>query len=216
MISRLVVAWTFAALSGGGLPLTAQDTLLHYEESLGWSQTPVTNAILDQRIASAARQYRAYAPIPRAAFYDLALSKDSLEYLSMKGFGVMVLTVIVQDSAEIIPQQVYLATNERRFVLEPVAAVSSRTADSLVARTFGAWRFDAMYLAPVAWRPATLLVDFVRRRGFRLDSLGYAYPAIAEQLPRDLPSAEDAPRHDVVQAFMTREYPGLTWLWQHR
>src|SRR2546430_13193684 len=71
---------------------------VHVESDAGWSHGSVSNGALDARLASAARQYRNYAPVPRIAFFHLAYPKDSTEAAAMNGYAVLVVTAVRQDS----------------------------------------------------------------------------------------------------------------------
>lgn len=214
MSVRWAVFYTMAALGIGSAPGAAQDSFVPFDEVPGWTQTPVTNEILDGRIAAAAHKYRGYA-IPRAAFYDIALPQDSSEFEAMSGFGLIVLTVIVQDSLDVKPQQVYLLDGERRYELALLAAVGSPTSDSASLDTFGPWRSDAVYLVPVAQLPAHLVVDFAGRTGFFVTSLENEYPSATVGMPPD-PTLEQRPGQAAVGTFMHRQYPGLLWPWSDR
>lgn len=53
------------------------------------------------RIAESASEHRDYAPIPRAAFFDIAYPDDRGEYAALAGYGLLLVTIVTQDSTEI-------------------------------------------------------------------------------------------------------------------
>jgi hypothetical protein len=204
--------YTIVALSLGSTPVAAQDSFAQFKGALEWTKTPVINEIQDARIAAAAHDFHGY-PIPRAAFYDLALPNDSSEYAAMNGFGLLALTVIVRDSVDVMPQQVFLLADGHRYPLNMVGAVASPT-DSASVQTFGPWRSDALYLIPVAQLPANLVVDFPGRTGFFVATLENDHADAATGSSPDV--ADRLPRRAAVDSFLHREYPGLFWLWPDR
>jgi len=191
-------------------PACPQDST-HVERTLGWSHSPISNAALDGRLAQSAVEYRAYAPIPRLAMYDLAYPKDSAEAVTLGANAVLVVTAVVQDSTELPLTRVYLVSASGTQDLAPVALRASHVADGSVASTLGRYRLDAIYLLPLASRGTAgdLLADFaVHRRGFRLTTFTGQVPDAVLQLGR-LPSVSTPPPATAVWALVRREYPDL-------
>lgn len=183
----------------------------HFETSLGWSKTAVSNTVLDGRIRDAATQYRSYAPIPRTAFFDIAYPKDSSEALALSGYAVMVVTALVQDSTELPLTELYLRTASGDRIVDPYSSIASMAADTTIRGTFGRYRLDALYLIPLSSRltAGELLADFaMHRKGFRLGQFDGQVPEQFQHLgtirpPMHLPS--DA----AVEVIVRREYPDL-------
>ncbi|MGH7429703.1 MAG: hypothetical protein ACREJ4_15295 [Candidatus Methylomirabilaceae bacterium] len=209
---RLLVA--AAALLLGQAPAAAQ--VSHYETRLPPSRQPTTNAVLDGRIQQAAAQYRAYAPVPRVAFYDIAYPADSAEYLAMHGYALLIVTAIDQDSTELPPIRVYLRAASETLNLPLVAIRTSLVADPTIRGTFGLHRVDGLYLLPVAARrqPGDLLLDFARnRQGFRLGQLDQPLP-VSVQTFVALRTGTDLPPLTKVSEVARREYPDLATMLQ--
>src|SRR5438552_2346230 len=124
MIERLprssLLALSLALIAGVS---TAQVT--HREHYLGWANGAVTNTALDGRLSQAAMQYRSYAPVPRIAFYDIAFPKDCAEFATMSGHAVLVVTAVVQDSAELPPARIYLGSGPAGTDLLRIGGVQS-------------------------------------------------------------------------------------------
>ena len=121
---------------------------------MGWSSSPVSSAALDPHIRNAIKQLGSKGPVSRAAFYDITYPRDSMELGETGGYGILLVTAIVHDSTDIPLTRVYAHTAAGDQNLVPFAAVASRIApsNSGLVRTVGPFRFDAVYLFPVAAR----------------------------------------------------------------
>ena len=206
MLNRALVAATVVTLASAPRLALCQDST-HVERALGWLATPVSAAALDGRLGQAAVASREYAPIPRIALFDIAFPKDSAEAVALAGNAVLVVTAIVQDSTELPVRRVYLGTDD----LARFAAAGSHVADSTVAKTFGRYRMDALFLVPLSLlaRPANLLADFaVHRQGFRVGQLSGDVPPYLVALSRG-PRVPGPPSSSALWAFTRREYPDL-------
>src|SRR5256886_13442132 len=141
MIERLprssLLALSLASIAGVS---TAQVT--HREHYLGWANGAVTNTALDGRLSQAAMQYRSYAPVPRIAFYDIAFPKDCAEFATMSGHAVLVVTAVVQDSADLPPARIYLGSGPAGTDLLRIGGVQSRVASADVRAPLGQFRVD--------------------------------------------------------------------------
>lgn len=188
----------------------------HLEKALGWTTAPVSNAVLDARIRAAAVEYRRFAPIPRIGVYDVAYPLDSAEAVALHGFAVLLVTVLVQDSAEVPVTRVYLRAAKRDADATLVASLASRVsaADTAVRATFGAYRVDALYLVPLAAavEGGDLLADFaVSRREFRLGAIGVDLPMAVRNVGAVGGTGQEPPRARVEQ-FVRREFPSIAEL----
>jgi hypothetical protein len=184
----------------------------HIEEDMGWRRAPLTNAALDARIGSAALQYRSYAPIPRVAFFDIAYPSDSAEAHALEGYALLVVTALTQDSAELPLARLYVRSSVER-TLPLLRGASSRLAarDSAIAATFGFFRFDGIYMLPLAYRasPGELLADFVQgRQGFRLGRFDAPLPDALQRLGQLTPPVR-LPPDSVTWKVVRREFPDL-------
>jgi len=184
----------------------------HREHSLGWANGAVTNTALDGRLSQAALQYRSYAPVPRIAFYDIAFPKDCAEFTGMSGHAVLVVTAVVQDSAELPPARIYLASGPGGTELPRIGGVQSRVASADVRATFGQFRVDALYL--LSFHPdgggRDVLMDFAaHRQGFRLAQLSGQVPKPLAACPES-DTRSQVPSDSVLWALVRREYPDLS------
>ena len=208
----LRAVWTGVAFATSTPALGAQ-TPLHLESGLQWSAGPVSNAALDGRIRAALAQARAYAPISRVAFYDLAYPRDSAEAANLHGRGVLVVSAFSQDSTELPLTSVYITSPSGTTSLSLIAAVISHVSrtDTAVLATFGAYRYDAVYLFPITLRtpPADLLADFAAHRsGFRFAHFAEAPGDQVRNLMALSYPAGAAP-DSLTWQFVKREYPDL-------
>ena len=206
-ISVLSIGFTTTSLA-----VRAQGPV-HVESALAWSQGPVSNAALDARLAGAAIQYRSYAPVPRIAFFDIAYPKDSTEAAAMSGQAVMVVTAVVQDSTELPLPRVHVrsAADDRDLVLLGRVASLLPAGQDAVRLTFGRFRFDAVYLLPLAVRATEgdLLVDFAtHRQGFRLAHFAGDVPEPVRRL-KFAGASSQAPAASTVWVMVRREYADL-------
>jgi hypothetical protein len=194
-------------------PALVAQTPTHLESGLQWSAGPVSNAALEARIQGALAQARAYAPIPRVAFYDLAYPRDSAEAVRLHGRGVLVVTAFSQDSTELPLTSVYVTSASGTVSLSLVTALASHVsrADTAVLATFGSYRYDAVYLFPISLRtpPADLMADFAAHRsGFRFAHFAEA-PGDETRRLMALSFPPTAPPDSVALQLLKREYPDL-------
>ena len=194
---------------GASLPAQAQD-VAHVVSEATWRNTPLTNAVLDDRIRQAAERYREYAPIPRVAFYDIAYPRDPEELEALGGHAVIAVTALSQDSTELPVARLYLERASGLHRLSAVGGAASRVGEATIASVFGDYRADALYLIPVndGTKPAEIMMDFRRNReGFRLGT----GPGAIDELP--IRRAElNRPSAETVARFIQREFPSLSEL----
>ncbi len=190
-------------------PALGATQVAHLESNMAW--TNGTRAALNARLRDAANEYRKYAPVPRVALYDVAYPKDCGELATMKGFAILAVTAVAQDSTELPPSEVYAVVTGAQTPLFQVAGGQSHVAssDTLVSATFGTFRYDALYLLPVSASraQAEVLVDFAaHRRGFRLATLSGQIP---QRLRSCVPSSTktETPNSAAIGEFVQREYP---------
>src|SRR5262245_28898763 len=88
-----------------------------------WDNKPVSTEEMNRRVEEAVIQYQRYAPVPRIGFYDVAHPADSQEYLDLGGNAVMLLTVLVQDKAELPLKRVYIEVAGEEVELQLIALV---------------------------------------------------------------------------------------------
>jgi hypothetical protein len=191
-------------------PVTSAGVLHVMDPARGMSKQPATNRAIAGKIADAAREYRRYAPIPRGAFYDLAWPKDTAEYRRMAGCGLLLVTVVDQTAAELPLARAYLLRADGRDSnLTLLGSIASETpaTDTSARAVFGRYRFDALYLVPLApeWRGGVVVIDFTQgRQGFRVGQVAVETPPELVGATRHLAPSPDT---DAVLLMIRREYP---------
>jgi len=160
-----------------------------------------------KRIESAATEYRQYAPVPRVAFFDITYPRDVQEYAALNGYGVLLVTVVTQDPAEVPLSRVLLRGAAGDHVFEVVSTLQSPVPEGSVRDVFGSHRFDALYLFPMhlRHREAQLVLDFRRNReGFVVGKFPLA--PVPVEFPQAAPSADEPPAAALTQ-LLRREVP---------
>lgn len=209
MITKL--CWTLSASLLVFVITPVQGRESHREESLGWSSGPVSNSALDASLREAAVRYRANAPVPRYAFFDIACPRDSVEAAALNGYAILVVTALVQDKSEIPLRRIYFRSSNGDQQVRLHAAVASRITDSSIRATFGAFRYDAAYLLPLALRvmAGDLLLDFAaHRQEFRLARFTGDIPDPIRRLG-PLSPPRGRPSKAAINNLIRREYPDL-------
>jgi hypothetical protein len=187
----------------------------HFEENLGWVEQATTIDIMNQRISSAAREYQMYAPIPRGAFYDLALPADSVEYDSLKGHALLLIYCVLQDSVEIPPVRLYVVNDDIACDLNHVLTLKFEIPDSceIIVKVFGKYRSDSIYLLPISLRKpgSELFMDFAaNRKDFRITVFGDDIPLKYKPVVKY--SLTDKPEPANVLKFILREFPSIMFI----
>lgn len=207
--ARRAALVVFSLLATVGSMAFAQVAHFVDREPSHWE--PCTPKSLTEQINQAAEQYKAFAPIPRVAFIDVAYPRDDEEATAVAGYAVVLVTSISQDKTELPLRRVYVIADGRSLDLECLVAVESTIPkkDKKIARTFGQNRSDGLYLMPicVSTKNGVLLVDFAKNRsGFKI----YEFQGSG---PRDLgaweewPAPESRPSAQALEDFIRREFP---------
>ena len=166
---------------------------------------PTTAADTAARLVAIAEDVRSKGQsAPRIAIYDVAWPRTLPEYEAVGRNGILQVTVVVADRAELPVRSVYLHTHAGDAILKALAAVNSIAPVGSPIRGVGLFRQDSYYLLPItlARQPGAILVDFAQHRaGFQLDSLPLGPPAYADDASDPRPIDRRA-----VNDFLTREF----------
>jgi len=206
LLSLFVILLTSAVIA-------AQEPEQHLIRGEGWNNKPVTPAALQQRIETAAVQYAQYAPVARVAFYDIAFPRNADEYSALDGYAVLLITALSQEQTELPLKKVYVRADGKEIELKQISAVLSKqsNASDQAAKTFGAYRVDALYLLPVHLhsKNGDLVIDFAKNRdGFKLAEFSPEAASPLGSLPNK-PPVGAAPAEAALMRFIEREYPGF-------
>jgi hypothetical protein len=197
-----------------GFAAVCQSPQVHLQKDEAWASKAVTPAEMQRRIEAAASQYKQYAPIPRIAFFDIAYPADATEYADLDGHAVLLITALCQDPAELPLKRVFVLADGQEHDLKVVASVRSKQPNSneQVAKTFGLYRVDSIYLLPLSLRmkKSELLMDFAEHRtGFRAtEFVPTDVPPTVSSLPIRPPSGSGPSEQSLIR-FLQREYPGF-------
>lgn len=178
-----------------------------------WRSKPATPERMNQRIEEAAIKYQANAPIPRAVLYDIGYPHNDQEYAALDGNAIILITALVQDREELPIKRIYVMIDGKDIELKPIKQVLSEqpATRNQVAKTFGAFRMDALYLLPVHLRmkPADLLVDFAKNKmGYKIAVFGTPVSADVSKLVMKTPTGA-GPSNQVLDEFIKREFPSF-------
>jgi hypothetical protein len=210
MILRpLFAAAAFALLA---VPASAQDIGQIVYEGLT-TFGPSGLASIDKRIEIAAQDLKQTYPQggARYAASDMASPRDDDEYYKLGKNGVVLISAVTQDSAELPLARVAIRNGAVLTELKPLASGRRETAEgSVVREMFGRFRQDALYLVPLdqVKRGATLECDFaVHRQGFVITRL--SEPPQGFILADPGRKSGPQPSASLLQAFIAREFPGV-------
>ncbi len=178
-----------------------------------WRDMPVTPARMSQRIEEAAIKYQANAPIPRVVLYDIGYPHNDQEYAALDGNAVILITALAQAREELPLKRIYVLIDGKEIELKPIKQVLSEqsAANNISAKTFGAFREDALYLLPIYLRmkSADLMVDFARdRMGFKMATFGTPVSADVSKLTIKSQTGT-GPSDRALEEFIKREYPSF-------
>ncbi len=193
-----------AVLASPALPSRAGD-VIHIVSPGGVSRTPVTDDKMWARIRGAARKYEQYAPVPRVGFFDITYPATPAEYRDLAGFGILLVTIVTQDPAEVPLERVYFEAGDGLRDFQLLSSIHSRVEEPSVVEVLGPHRFDALFLFPMHLRrkPGSLVIDFATNRvGFALGEWGGS--EALESLARRRPSGDPALQGAYLGAMSVR------------
>ena len=163
-----------------------------------WHKNNVSLAGMDQRISDAAEKFKQYGQIPKIAFYDIGYPKDEKEFDELNGYGFLLIVALAQDEKNLPLKRVFVAEDGKVTELKLVKSVLSKSADteSLVYKTFGSFRMDALYAFPVYLRmkKGDLISEFgLGGEGLKMASFDGRKPLNIKILPDKMPTESGLP-----------------------
>jgi hypothetical protein len=182
-------------------------------EATTWRTKPATPERMNQRIEESALKYQSNAPIPRIVLYDIGYPRNDEEYNALDGNAVMLITALAQTREELPVKRVYVLVAGKEVELSQLKLVLSEqtTVNGAVAKTFGAFRMDALYLLPMIlrMRHSDLLVDFAQTRtGMKVAVFGTPLSAEVSKLTIKDPTGIIRSR-ETMDEFIRREFPSF-------
>ena len=178
-----------------------------------WQKNSVAIAGMNQRISDAAEKFKQYGRIPKIAFYDIGYPKDEKEFDELNGYGFLLVVALAQDEKDLPLKRVFVSEGGKETELKLVKTVLSKSEDteSLVYKTFGAYRMDALYAFPVYLRmkKGDLIAEFgLGKEGLKMASFDGNKPAIIKILPDKMPTEQGLP-DAASEKFIKSKYPGF-------
>jgi hypothetical protein len=166
---------------------------------------PTTASRNDARLDSVAEELREKRlGAPRISLFDVAWPSSTEEAEAVGRNGILQVTVVVADRAELPVRSAYIRTDAGDTQLVRLAVQDSLEPEGAPIRVVGAFREDSYYLLPMALarQPGSVLIDFAQHRsGFHLIVLPLNPPSEpAGSTPQALDRA-------AVRAFLKREFP---------
>ena len=162
------------------------------------------------RLEDVVREIPPNAQVPRIAMADVAIPSSQAELDSVGGYAAVLVTVICQDAHELPIDRVELRTGGQVVKLTQLGTHKSLLDDARLARLFGRFRDDAIFLIPVAATQATSNVTvFVGQGAHPLSVLDFPLPADGGGLPAGLAYVGDnrPPNPEALRAMIEREFP---------
>lgn len=178
-----------------------------------WRNTPATPSGVIQRMEDAAVKFQESAPIPRSVFYDIGYPGTDEELLALDGNALILLTAVSQSREELPLSRAFVLGDGTEIPLKQVRLVLSQQplADSLLAKVFGRYRSDSLYLLPVYLRlkRVDLIVEFGGgNRRFTVATFGSGISAAVSRL-QIVPPTGNGPTEAALNVFIRREFPGF-------
>jgi len=177
-----------------------------------WYGHPVTGDYISGELDKLAVQYKEYAPIPKMAIYDIGYPKDSKEFESLDGYGLILVAAVSQTKEELPIKRIYILTGGKEVNLTRMHMYLSNAEDpsSQTFKTLGGFRMDAIFAFPVYLRlqPGLVYVEFAKdTKPMTLAKFNGETPNSLVRLPNRRPAGTDYPSM-ALRTFMKREYPG--------
>jgi hypothetical protein len=155
-----------------------------------------------RRIEDAARRVPANATLPRIALVDLAYPRTQDEFVAMGGFGLLLVTALSQDPAELPAAKVVSEIRGETVELPLVASRVGQPPNAKIPSVLGKARFDGVYLFPVfITRLKTKIVVYLGGGRHPLEVMSFPAPPEEDGMPAEL-DLDFEPREPSVDAML--------------
>jgi hypothetical protein len=179
------------------------------------SQEPVSPADVAERLEKSAVRTAKSAPqgAARGSSVDFCWASSPEEYRALAKHVLVLVSVVVQDKAELPLRRVYVNIDGRETELVRLSSqLSGVRKGSTTFSILGPYREDGFYLAPAGSMMADgyLQADFaVRRNGFNLYKLPGTPPDFIKADGNPMPAPDAKPDMPALKAILQREYKGF-------
>lgn len=216
--ARVAAIYSIILSSMCGFSAVAQDG--HFVSKSTWTQAPVPVEAMNRQIESQAegllrdlkREGLPTDVITRQIFWDIAYPANALEYRTLNGYGVILVTAFARDKAELPLQRVFVVSGKNMIELDRLSVIlTEQRPDAAPAVIFGRYRADALYAFPVdiKRKPGKLRADFAKNRtDFDLAAFDGTIDEFLRVLPASSGLKGNVPQKE-IEAFVRREYPGF-------
>jgi hypothetical protein len=164
--------------------------------------SPVTDEVVLGRIDDAARGVPKNGVAPRIALAALAYPRTQREFVAMGGFGLLLVTALSHDPAELPIAKVVSEMRGEAVELPLVASRVGQPPNAKIPSVFGKARFDGIYLFPVfITRLNTKIVVYLGGGRFPVHVMNFPAPPEEDGMPSEL-DLDFEPREPSVDAML--------------
>ena len=176
-----------------------------------WADEPAAPARMNVRLKEVAKDYKQYKDVgefARIGFFDMLQPLDEPEYVALAGHALLLVTAVARDQSDLPLKRTYLNVGGREIELQLLSSVLTKQSDpnDRVAKVFGSYRADALYLVPLYrhFDRADVLVDFGHKTGLRLGEITASTFAVKDGTSSAL---ADQPNEEALKRVIARECP---------
>lgn len=178
-----------------------------------WHNRPVNNARTNQRLAEYAEESESAGPIPRIALYDIGYPHSLEEFKQLDGHAILMVTSLAHTKDAFPLKRVFASIGSDVYELKMIKNVLSQNSENAkVAKVFGQFRSDSLYLLPFYTRlqnGASVSAEF-GDGGKPMQIVLFNSP-VGESvrfLPNEKPTGK-GPETNFLDVFLRREYPAF-------
>ena len=162
----------------------------------------MTEEVVLRRIDEAARGVPEAAILPRIALADLTYPRTQDEFVAMGGFGLLLVTALSHDPAELPVAKVVSEIRGEAVELPLVASRVGQPPNAKIPNVIGKARFDGIYLFPVfITRLKTKIVVYLGGGRYPLYPMNFPAPPAEDGMPKEL-DLNFEPREPSVDAML--------------
>lgn len=176
-----------------------------------WRDTPVAVESINARLREWAEENQRHGQTARMGMSEKGYPESAAEFNLLDGNALLMVTGVVHRPEMLPIKRVFAEFDREQIDLVPIKAVYSKNSNpqDLLAKMFGQYRVDALYLMPVYLRTkrGTISVAFSNDEGAALTIAGFDGP-LADKLPNTKPTGE-GPSKKALEAFIAKKFPAF-------